>query len=172
MRLRPLAFIAPLALLASCGTQATHKTDAGSDFGSKLEVRLSLGDATRIMHERHEGMESIGKASKAANRELGGSSPDLAVVRSSADRIATLSRQASNWFPAGTGPQAGNTGAKPEIWRSPRDFGVKLSAFQKAALAFNAAARGNDVGAIKLRFAELGQTCKACHDRYRKEMKH
>lgn len=171
MRLRPFAFIAPLALLASCGTQ-TSEGSAGTGLGSKLEVRLSLGDATKIMHERHEGMESIGKASKAINRELGGSSPDLAVVRSSAGQIANLSHQASNWFPAGTGPEIGNTGAKPEIWQNQQDFAAKLSAFQKAALVFDAAAKGNDVGAIKLRYSELGQTCKACHDKYRKEMKH
>ena len=172
MLLRLIAFTAPLALLASCGTQASQKAVAGADSGSKMEVRLSLGDATKIMHERHEGMESIGKASKATNRELGGSSPDLAVVRSSATTIANLSRQASSWFPAGTGPEVGNTGAKSEIWQNQRDFAAKLSAFQKAALVFDSAARGNDVGAIKLRYAELGQTCKACHDKYRKEMKH
>lgn len=179
MRLLPFALIAPVVLLASCGGPSQVKADLSNDqraenpaAGSLLELRLSLGDATKIMHERHEGMESIGKAAKALNRELGGSSPDQAVVRTSAAQIADLSRHASNWFPAGTGPEVGKTGAKPEIWQSPQDFAAKLGAFQKAALIFDDAARGNDMGAVKLRFAELGRTCKACHDKYRSEMKH
>ena len=165
MRFRAFALVTPLALLASCGGQPTSQA-------SKLEVKLSLGDTAKIMHERHEGMETIGKSSKALNRELGGATPNLAIIRASADKIANLSRQATNWFPAGTGPEAGNTGAKPEIWQQPQDFAVKLSAFQKAALAFDGVARGNDVGSIKRQFAQLGPTCKACHDKYRKEMKH
>jgi cytochrome c556 len=125
-----------------------------------------------IMHARHEGMETIGKANKAINRELQGGSPNLAVVRSSAGQIAGLSRQASGWFPQGSGPELGKTGAKPEIWQTPQDFEAKLRNFQAAALAFNSAAAGNDAGAIKARFADMGGTCKACHDKYRMDMHH
>ena len=38
--------------------------------------------------------------------------------------------------------------------------------------AFNQAAAGNDVAAIKKSFADLGNSCKACHDKYRAEEKH
>lgn len=117
-------------------------------------------------------METIGKATKAIHRELDASSPDLATVRSSAAQIADLSRKASGWFPAGTGPDAGKTGAKPEIWHNPQDFAAKLAAFQKTAQAFNAIARGSEVGAMKVGFANLGGACKACHDKYRSEKPH
>ena len=125
-----------------------------------------------VMHARHEGMETIGKANKAIRRELDGSSPNLAVVRSSGGQIAKLSRQASGWFPQGSGPELGKTGAKPEIWQTPQDFSAKLRNFQAAAQAFNVAAAGNDSGAIKARFADMGGTCKACHDKYRSDMHH
>jgi cytochrome c556 len=125
-----------------------------------------------VMHDRHEGMETIGKSNKSINRELHGSSPDLATVRTGAATIAGLSRKASGWFPAGTGPALGKTGAKPEIWQNPQDFAAKLTAFQKSAAAFNAIAAGNDVGAIKAGFGNLAGTCKACHDKYRSEMHH
>jgi cytochrome c556 len=125
-----------------------------------------------IMHDRHEGMESIGKAAKAAGRELQAGSSDLNVVRQSAGQIAKLSQQASGWFPQGSGPELGKTGAKPEIWQNPQDFAAKLHNFQVAAQAFNAAASGGDVGTIKARFADMGGTCKACHDKYRSEMHH
>jgi cytochrome c556 len=130
------------------------------------------GALLSVMHDRHEGMEAIGKANKAANRELQGGSPDLNVVRLSARQINDLARKAPGWFPAGTGPAAGKTGAKPEIWQNPQDFAAKLAAFQKSAAAFNAIAAGNDVGAIKAGFSDLAGTCKACHEKYRSEMKH
>jgi cytochrome c556 len=124
------------------------------------------------MHDRHEGMEAIGKANKAISRQLKDASPDLAVVRQSAAQIAKLSRQASGWFPQGSGPELGKTGAKPEIWQNQKDFAAKLHNFQTAASAFNAAAAGSDVNATKARFADLEGTCKACHDKYRSEMHH
>jgi cytochrome c556 len=119
-------------------------------------------------------METIGKTGKVINRELTGSAPNLAAVHAGAAQIADLSRQASGWFPAGTGPEVGKTGAKPEIWQPQNraDFAAKLHNFQVAAKAFNTAGMSGDVGAIKARFGELGSTCKACHDKYRKEMHH
>ena len=147
---------------------------ADNAVASNLELRLSLGDAARIMHARHEGMETIGKAGKALNRELTGSSPNLAAVHAGAAQIADLSRQATGWFPAGTGPEMGKTGAKPEIWQPQNraDFAAKLHNFQVAAAALNAAAAGSDISLIKTRFEQAEGTCKACHDKYRMDMHH
>ena len=135
-------------------------------------AKVSGPQAAQVMHQRHEGMESIGKAFKALRREFDSSSPFDPTVRSSAAQIAGLARKSSGWFPAGTGPEAGKTGAKPEIWKTPQDFAAKLSAFQKASLVFNAADSSGDMNAAKARYADLGGTCKACHDKYRAEMHH
>lgn len=184
MRHLSFALAIPLALLVACGgpqtsqannSQANISTDsrtADNATGSNLEARLSLGDAAKIMHERHEGMETIGKNAKAIHRELGGPSPDLSLVRKGAAQIAFLSKKASGWFPEGTGPEAGKTGAKPEIWHNGQDFGAKLHNFQVAAAAFDAATARGEIGAIRGRFTDLGGTCKACHDKYRLEMHH
>ena len=133
---------------------------------------LTKGKALAIMHERHEGMEKIGDTNKVLRREITSSSPFLPAVRTGARTIAQLSVKANGWFPRGTGPDVGKTAAKPEIWRNPKDFAAKLRAFQGAARALDAAARSGDMAAIKARYAELGGTCKACHDSYRAEMKH
>src|SRR5436305_11189183 len=145
---------------------------AATAAASAVTARVTGPKASAIMHERHEGMETIGKNFKLLTRELGGGSPDLAAVRTSAATVAGLSKKTSGWFPAGTGPEAGKTGAKPEVWQNPQDFAAKLAAFQKAAPTFSAAALGNDLAATKARFADLGGTCKACHDKYRAEMHH
>ena len=160
MRIVPKAF-AFIAMLA-----------AVTGVASGVSVKVSGASAAQVMHERHEGMENIGKAFKALHRELESSSPFVPTVRASAAQLAGLSKNASGWFPAGTGPEAGKTGAKPEIWQNPQDFAAKLSAFQKAALVLNTAASGTDMIAAKARYADLGASCKACHDKYRSEMHH
>jgi cytochrome c556 len=93
-------------------------------------------------------------------------------VRSSAANIANLAAKASGWFPLGTGPDVGKTGAKPEIWQNQADFLAKLHNFQAAARAMNAAAAGADVSVMNARFDAMDNACKACHDKYRSEMKH
>jgi len=133
---------------------------------------LAKGKALAIMHDRHEGMEKIGDTNKLLRREIMSSSPFMPAIQSGAATIAGLSVRANGWFPKGTGPDVGKTGAKPEIWQKPQDFAAKLHNFQAAARAFNAAARSGDMTAIKARYADLGGTCKACHDSYRSEMKH
>jgi cytochrome c556 len=161
---------------ANIGNDASPPATANGSATNSL-IMLAAGpvqgaQAAKVMHERHEGMEAIGKANKAIHRELDSASPNLATVKTSAAQIAGLSKKASGWFPKGTGPDVGKTGAKPEIWQTPQDFAAKLHAFQVAAQAFNAAAAGKDTNAIKARYADLGGTCKACHDKYRSEMKH
>ena len=123
MRIVPIA-IASVALLAGAGVAA----------------KVSGPQAAQVMHLRHEGMENIGKNFKVLNRELNVSSPDVGTVRSSAASITKLAFQSGAWFPEGTGPEVGKTGAKPDIWLSQNraDFAAKLHNFQIAAPRFNA----------------------------------
>ena len=143
---------------------------AGSTLMPSEMSPVARDQAKPLMHERHEGMETIGKANKSIRDQFDSGSPDLAVIRTNAARIADLSQKASGWFHAGTGPGAGMTGAKDEIWQNPQDFMAKLAAFQKAASVFQAAAAGNDLTATKARLSDMTQTCKACHDKYRRDM--
>ena len=73
------------------------------------------------------------------------------------------------WFPPGTGPDVGKTEAKAEIWQKPEDFAAKAQGFREAAAAFETAARGSDLAAIRSAHSNLGKSCKACHDSYREE---
>ena len=187
MRLMLLSAAAGLLLAACGGPQSSQANNAQANMSAQAEVPATAqasvvtpvrmeavsGDQVKIMMgERHEGMEKIGKASKAIKRALDSSSPDLAAVREGAKMIANLSQKASGWFHAGTGPEAGKTGAKPEIWQNQQDFTTKLGDFQNAAAAFETASTGTNVDAIKSSFGDLGKSCKACHDKYRSEMHH
>jgi len=189
--MRVVITAAACAMLAACGGQQTSQANnvqANVSNDSRPEqtassnavngmVMLAVPSvsgaaAAKIMHQRHEGMETIGKDFKALHREFDSASPNLALVRTAAGQITGMSHEASGWFPAGTGPDEGKTAAKPEIWQDPKDFAAKLTAFQSAAAALNATTTHNDVGQMKARFADLGNACKACHDKYRSEEHH
>ena len=181
--MRVAIFVAalPLALLAACGDQGTttaNNSEANSSNAtaeaskaSPLGARLSGDQAKELMHERHEGMEDIGDGTKALKGALEASTPDLATVRKEAAAMAKVAPEVSGWFPPGTGPETGKTHAKPEIWQKPDDFAAKTRDFQAAAQKLNAAAQGDDVAAMKAAFGDVGKSCKACHDPYRRPKK-
>ena len=184
MRIALIATVASLALLGACkgsdagqgnnasaniATNATTSTVAtGSSVVPQLATQpVGKDQAAALMHERHEGMETIGKANKAISRELEGSSPNLKVIQDSAGKIASLAPKVPGWFPPGTGTEVGKTRAKAEIWQKPQDFAVKAHDLATAAAALQAAAGEGDLAKIKGAFDQLGKSCKACHDSYR-----
>ena len=152
-------------------TATANESAAAADL-SMFSSAASKDEAMKIHHDRHEGMEAIGKGNKIIKQELNASSPNLDLIRSTAAKMTGLSKEASGWFHAGTGAEMGKTGAKPEIWQNEADVAAKLSAFQKAMRAFGETANGSDIAAMKAQFANLAGTCKACHDKYRSEMHH
>ena len=170
-------------LLAACnnsadGNQALAEANAsGNEASAAVENKVEQSEATplqkeqalALMKQRHENYEKIGDAMKAISRELKGDTPDLTQVRSGAAAIAQLAPQVPSWFPAGTGPDVGKTEARAEIWQKPEDFAAKAQAFREAAAAFDTAARGSDLAAIRSAHADLGKSCKGCHDLYREK---
>ena len=185
MRPGLIAFSACVVLTACGGPETSQANNSQANISNTAQppatannmamiaVRpLPRDQALKVMHARHEGMEAIGKNNKALHRELVSSSPFMPTVRSSAANIAKLAASASGWFPLGTGPDVAKTGAKPEIWQNYPDFVAKDRDFGKAAQTFDAVARSGDLSQIKAGFADLGKTCKACHDKYRSDMHH
>ena len=181
MRNPLLAGIAAIALLGGCNQFADQQpaNAVAADNAPVLPVRDNAAvlvrppankqAALKLMHERHEGMEEVGKATKAIGRELKAGAPDLATIRASAATIAGFAPKVPSWFPPGTGPDVGKTDAKAEIWQKPEDFMAKSTAFTAAARAFNVAAQGSDLAAIRAAHGTMGKTCKGCHDLYREE---
>ena len=171
---RALIAATALTVLAGCRESAEQPASnvaanaaAPATEAGVLGAAVSGDQAKTLMHDRHEGMEDIGDAFKAAARWTKDETPDVADVREDAAVIARLAPQASGWFPPGTGPDVDKTRAKAEIWQKPDDFAAKMKAFQAEAPKFAAAAQGNDAAAVIAAHAELGKTCKACHDLYR-----
>ena len=172
--MRILLTMCAVAALAACDQNQSKVSVAATGAAATAAAKpsaapLAKNKALALMKARHEKYEEIGDAMKAAGRELKASSPNLAVVRKSADTIAAFAPTVPGLFPAGTGPDVGRTEAKAEIWQKPEDFRAKAADFNRAARAFQAAARGGNLDAIRAAQGGLGKSCKACHDLYRED---
>lgn len=64
----------------------------------------------------------------------------------------------------------GKSEAKPEIWDNMDDFKAKMQTFETEAVKLAEAAKtATAVDALKPQFGKVGQSCKDCHDKYKKD---
>ena len=174
------------AALASCGGPQTRQANdaqgnisndsqgedaAAPSPSSNAMVLLGAGrmkpQALKIMHDRHEAMEGLGKAMKALHRELESGKPDINVVHAQTAAMASTAAKIPAMFPAGTGPDVGKTRAKAEIWSKRAEFDQKSKDFLVAARAIDAAARAGDLNKVMAVHDSVDRSCKACHDPFR-----
>ena len=92
---------------------------------------------------------------------------DAAAAAANAELVATMSKLPFAGF--GEGTNTGDTRAKPEIWSNRAKFDAGAAKMQEELAKLNVAAKGGNLDAIKTAFGAAGQTCKACHDDFRKE---
>jgi cytochrome c556 len=116
---------------------------------------------------RHEHYEELGKAFKAVRDQMNAGSPDFAALEKNAEVVSQASVNQQQWFPKGTGPEAGKTRALPEIWSKPADFEAAQKMLSDRAPKLLAAVKTKDVDAVKAAFKETGGACKNCHDTFR-----
>jgi cytochrome c556 len=143
--------IASLAALAATATAAT----------------VSGPKAMQIMHDRHEAMEQLGNSMKTLHRALDASPPDAATIRAQTAIMAATAAKIPAMFPAGTGPDAGKTRAKAEIWTQQALFIRRSKEYLAAARAIDAAAKSGNLNKVMALHERVDQACKACHDSFR-----
>jgi len=61
------------------------------------------------------------------------------------------------------------TRVKPEFFQQQEEVGKLARAFNAAAAELDKAAASGDVAAVKAAFGKTGESCKACHDKFRKD---
>jgi len=71
----------------------------------------------------------------------------------------------------GTDKDVGNqkTRVKPEFFKEQDEVRKVAMAFAKEANELQKVAATGDIAAIKAQFGKTGETCKACHDKFRKD---
>lgn len=92
---------------------------------------------------------------------------DAAIAAENAALVETMSKLP--WAGFGPGTDKGDTRAKPEIWTEQAKFTAGSEKMQAEIAKLSAAAKTGNLDAVKTAFGAAGQTCKACHDAYRKD---
>ena len=68
------------------------------------------------------------------------------------------------------GSDKGQTGAKPEIWKEQAKFTDLRDKMQAEVAKVSAAAKSGNLDNLKAVFGAAGQSCKNCHDNYRRRL--
>ncbi|MGV3728978.1 c-type cytochrome [Hydrogenophaga sp.] len=92
---------------------------------------------------------------------------DAKAAADSAAIVETMSKLP--WEAFGAGTDKGDTRALPAIWTEQAKFKEGADKLQAAATQLTAAAKTGNLDSVKTAFGAAGQTCKACHDAYRKD---
>ena len=138
-----------------------------SCFGFTL-VEAASPQAAQIK-PRQDKLRDMGGALKAITDELKKPKVDWDnVIIPNAQTIKDRSAYLLNWFPKGSGPEAGvKTYALPEIWQKQDDFTKIGKEMQAEAIKLDQVANSRNLDALKTQAVTLGKACKACHDPYR-----
>lgn len=92
---------------------------------------------------------------------------DAAVAADSAAIVETMSKLP--WPAFGAGTDKGDTRALPAIWSEQAKFREGADRMQAEVAKLAAAARTGNLDSVKAAFGAAGQSCKACHDNFRKD---
>src|ERR1700761_2632599 len=118
---------------------------------------------------RQDKLRDMGGALKAITDELKKPKVDWDnVIIPNTQTIKDRSAYLLNWFPKGSGPEAGvKTYALPAIWQKQDDFTKLGKAAQAEAIKLDQVANSKNLDALKAEAVTMGKACKACHDDYR-----
>lgn len=87
-------------------------------------------------------------------------------LKAHANALADLGAQSKVLFPVGT--DAGDTAALPLIWKEPDQFGKLAADLETSTARLRDAVNAGDKAGQMAAFKAVGESCKGCHDRYRK----
>ena len=137
---------------AILGTAFTAVAQAPAEIAQRQEVMKANGGAMRVL-------APIVRGEAPWNAQAAGAA--AASARDAAARAQTL-------FPAGTGPDKGQTAALPAIWERKAEFEAIFDRQVAAASNLVTLAAANNEAGFKAAFPALGQTCGACHTPFRR----
>lgn len=131
-------------------------------------VSIAAAGATgsAAIKERHETMEEIKDSMMVFVAMAKKEAPfDAEAVKANAKSIETDLTKAAKLFPEGSDQGDVETWAKAEIWSDRANFDKALQDSIKAAVAMQAV---EDEAALMPALGALGNSCKGCHDKYRR----
>ena len=144
-------------ILASTATVLTISTGFAFAQFQKPEDAIKYRQATfTVMAAHFSRIGAVVKGEKPFNKDE---------VAANAAVVASLAHLP--WQAFGTGTEGGKS--LPEIWKETDKFKAGADKMEKAVAELNTAAKSGNLESIKKAFGAAGQSCKACHDNYRKK---
>lgn len=150
-----------LCLLAVAGGLASLGAPAHAQF-NKPEDAIRYRQAAFVLMGNNMGR---------INAQLKSGSPNVQVIQQSAALVEVMSKLPYEAFIPGS--ESGGTPptrAKPEVFKDGDKIKQLADKMQSEVAKLNTVAKGGDVNAIRAQFGEVGKSCKACHDDYRKDL--
>jgi cytochrome c556 len=144
-----------------------HKFAGVVLLSSLATAAVMAATPQELQKKRHDHYHELGDAFKAVRDGVKAGTPDWAAIEKAATDVNKASVNQQQWFPQGTGPEAGKTRALPEIWSKPDDFAAAAKLFEDKSAALLAATKTKDVDAVNKAFRDTGGACKNCHDTFR-----
>ena len=145
-----------VALVATLGALAS--LPAAAQF-QKPEDAIKYRQSAMALQGNH-----LGRVFAMANGRM----PfDAKVAADNIEIVATLNRLQFAGFVDGSA--VGNTRAKPEIWAEKDKWNAAVAKSQEEVVKLTAAGKSGNLDQIKAAVGGVGQSCKACHDNYRKD---
>jgi len=144
--------LVPLILVAACG----FSMSAGAQF-AKIDDAIKYRQSAMFIQSQH-----VARLGAMA----GGRVPyDAAAAVANAEVVAEISKLP--WAGFGPGTEGGK--AKPEIWQEPAKFKELNERLMSDTQKLLVAAKAGNLDALKAAMDPLGETCKTCHDTFRKK---
>ncbi len=151
-------FLSSLAIAAAALAGVGTALPAAAQF-AKPEDAIKYRKSAMTLEAAH-----FGRIAAMANGRV----PfDAKVAAENAEILAAVSKWQFTGFVEGS--DKGDTRAKPEIWTEMDKFRERASKNQDDVTKLNAAVKSGNLDAIKTASGAVGQSCKGCHDTYRKE---
>lgn len=126
--------------------------------------------AAETIKNRQENFEQIGGAFKTIRDEVRGRNSNMEAIIESATTINALAKDLTNWFPAGTGAEAGvETEALANIWKDQAGFAAAAQKLVEASEGLLTLTESGDASKVASGIPALGGSCKNCHDNYRED---
>ena len=151
MKRQLVAFVATLGALASLPAAAQFQ---------KPEDAIKYRQSAMALQSAH-----LGRVFAMANGRV----PFDAKVATDNIEIISMLNTRLQFAAFVEGSDKGNTRAKPEIWAEKDKWNAGVSKSQDDVAKLVVAGRSGNLDQIKAAAGAVGQSCKACHDNYRKE---
>jgi cytochrome c556 len=139
---------------------------AGLVAGTALPAQLQFSRAEDAVKYRQGALFVLAQHFSRIGAMATGRMPyDPKAALEHAEVVASLSRLPLDGF--GAGAERAPARARPEVWTETARFREHNDRFVAESAKLVAAARTNNLDALKTAFSSTAGTCKSCHDAYR-----